>query len=124
MILTPEQESMTAAELKAWFDKNPTDEPELKRQRKIAYHHKVLVEKYDIENKTVQQMDSMMEPKGAGQRALWSVIRKKKKIVEDGVKRVDKYDADYAAWVSAGKPADSLRGINGLVSYSPPEEVE
>ena len=106
----------TSAELKDWFAKNPTDDSVLKQQRKIAYHHKVLIEKYDIDNLTVTQMDKLMEPKGAGLRARWALIRKQKKIVEDDAKRVVDFKAGYAAWVADGEKANMLQGINGNIS--------
>lgn len=106
----------TVAQMQAALGKDPTDDADIKRHRRDALHHKILIDQYGIENKSVAEMDSIVGIKGAGMLAKLSGYRKQQRIIEDGVKRVDKYEANHARWVAAGRPADMLKEINGNIS--------
>lgn len=107
----------TADELQDYFRANPTEDVEEKRQRKDAVYHKRIVEKYDLDNKTVAQMDSIVGlSTGARAMSIISRIRSGKKVIEDAVKRKATFKDNYAAWVEVGEPDNWLQETNGKIS--------
>ena len=78
--------------------------------------------KKPIDDITVDWLDKRLPAKGRLHRSFEAEIRKKRKKVEADIAKVADIETRYEAWVLAGKPADALCSVMGMVGFVPEED--